>query len=97
MQVLINLDNETYNRIKDAKSVPDMYGADIVNGLNAIKDGKVYYTPTGEQIPEADAIEILQTFREAMDTPETAYKDALLGAIDRGIEALRGIESNKVS
>ena len=40
-----------------------------------------------------EAKEIVQTFREAMDHPETQYKDILLGALDMAIEAL-GRESN---
>lgn len=35
-----------------------------------------------------EAKEIVQTFREAMDHPETQYKDVLLGALDMAIEAL---------
>ena len=35
-----------------------------------------------------EAKEIVQTFREAMDHPETQYKDILLGALDMAIEAL---------
>ena len=71
MQVLINLDDETYNRIKDARSVPDMYGTDIVNGLNAIKYDKVYYTPTGEQIPEDELLGAIDQGIEALRVIES--------------------------
>ena len=35
-----------------------------------------------------EAIEIVKTFREAMDSPITEYRDILLGALDMAIEAL---------
>lgn len=35
-----------------------------------------------------EAIEILRTFREAMDTPITNYRDILLGSLDMAIESL---------
>ena len=53
-----------------------------------------------EQIIEVDlmevdnvvAIEILKTFRDAMDTPITEYRDVLLGSLDRAIKALDFID-----
>ena len=35
-----------------------------------------------------EAIEIVKTFRQAMDSPITEYRDILLGALDMAIEAL---------
>ena len=35
-----------------------------------------------------EAIEIVKTFRQAMDTPITEYRDILLGALDMAIKAL---------
>lgn len=36
-----------------------------------------------------DAIEIVKTFRQAMDTPITEYREILLGALDMAIDALK--------
>ena len=44
---IIEIEEDTLKRIDEAKSVPDMYGTDIVNGLNAIKNGTPY-NPSGE-------------------------------------------------
>lgn len=46
------------------------------------------------EIDNEVAIEILKTFREAMDTPFTEYRDILLGSLDRAIMALDFIEEN---
>ncbi len=35
------------------------------------------------------AIEMLETFKKVFDTPETEYREALIGSIDKGIEALK--------
>lgn len=35
-----------------------------------------------------EAIEIVKTFRQAMDTPITEHREILLGALDMAIEAL---------
>lgn len=40
------------------------------------------------EIDNEVAIEILKTFREAMDTPITNYRDILLGSLDMAIKAL---------
>ena len=42
MKVIVDIDKDTLERIKAAKCVPDMYGTDIVNGLNALKYSKPY-------------------------------------------------------
>lgn len=42
MKLIIDIDEEMYKRICKAQSVPDMYGVDIVNALNRIKNGKPY-------------------------------------------------------
>lgn len=39
---IIEIDEETFQRICDANSVPDIFGTDIVNGLNAIRNAKPY-------------------------------------------------------
>lgn len=46
---VIELEEDTLKRIDEAKSVPDMFGTDIVNGLNAIRYGKPY-DPSGDCI-----------------------------------------------
>ena len=35
------------------------------------------------------AIELLETFKKVFDTPDTNYREALIGSIDKGIEALK--------
>lgn len=47
MKLLIDIDGETYKRICEAQSVPDMQGTDIVNAINRIRRGKPY-----EEIPQ---------------------------------------------
>lgn len=42
MKLLVEVNEATYSRIKETKSIPDMFGTDIVNGLNAIKYGEPY-------------------------------------------------------
>lgn len=50
-QLIIDIDCDLLNRIREAKSVPDMCGADIVNAINAIKSGiPTYERPIGEWI-----------------------------------------------
>ena len=39
MEFVINISKEVYENILKAKSVPDMLGIDIVNTINAIKNG----------------------------------------------------------
>lgn len=51
MELLINIDEDMYKRICEAQSVPDMYGTDIVNALNSIREGMPH-----EEIPKDDAI-----------------------------------------
>ena len=46
---IIEIDKETYDRICNAQSVPDMFGTDIVNGLNAIKASTPYYETNYDQ------------------------------------------------
>lgn len=40
MQKVIDIDEEVYERILKAKSIPDLLGTDIVNVVNAVKNGK---------------------------------------------------------
>lgn len=35
------------------------------------------------------AIEMLETFKKVFDTPDTKYREALIGSIDKGIEAIK--------
>lgn len=42
MKLIIDVDDETYKRICEAPSIPDMYGTDIVNALNSIIGGVPY-------------------------------------------------------
>ena len=42
IKLVVEIDEETLNRIRAAKSVPDMFGTDIVNGLNALREGSLY-------------------------------------------------------
>ena len=39
MEILIQIPDDMFRRIAEAQSAPDMFGTDIVNGLNAIKGG----------------------------------------------------------
>ena len=55
MKLIIDIDCDLLNRIREAKSVPDMYGADIVNTINIIKSGiPTYDRPTGKWIARED-------------------------------------------
>ena len=49
VKVVIELTKREYERICAAKSVPDMFGTDIVNGMLAIKNG-TSYNPSGDCI-----------------------------------------------
>ena len=49
MKYIIKLDKSIYERVKQAKCVPDMYGTDIVNSMNAVAMGTE--VPEGEWIP----------------------------------------------
>lgn len=51
MKLMIDIDEDMYKRICEAQSVPDMYGTDIVNALNRIREGVPH-----EEIPKDDAI-----------------------------------------
>ena len=46
------------------------------------------------EIDNEVAIEMLKTFREAMDTPITNYRDILLGSLDMAIKALEDKKPN---
>ena len=46
VDVVITVEKDAFDRIKAAKSVPDMYGTDIVNAMNSIKFGEI--RPAGE-------------------------------------------------
>lgn len=51
-QLIIDIDCDLLNRIHEAKSVPDMYGTDIVNAINAIKLGApTCEKPQSEWVP----------------------------------------------
>lgn len=43
MYRVVNIDDAMFERIMDAQSVPDMYGTDIVNALNCIKNSEPLY------------------------------------------------------
>ena len=56
MKIVIDIDEEMYKRICEAQSVPDMYGTDVVNALNRIKEGvPCEERPQGEWIVLVDA------------------------------------------
>ena len=42
MKMIIEIDEEMLKRISNTQSVPDMFGTDIVNSLNAIKNAEPY-------------------------------------------------------
>lgn len=42
-----------------------------------------------------EAIEIVKTFRQAMDTPITNYREILLGALDMAIKALEEMDKRE--
>lgn len=39
MQIVIDISKEVYNHVLKAKSIPDMLGIDILNVINAVKNG----------------------------------------------------------
>ena len=41
MYVVIDIDKEVYDHILKAESIPDLLGIDIVNVVNAVKNGKL--------------------------------------------------------
>ena len=41
------------------------------------------------EMTNTQAIEMLETFKKVFDTPDTNYREALIGSIDKGIEALK--------
>lgn len=41
MKLIIDIDENLYNRIQTMKSVPDLCGTDIVNAITRIQNGKV--------------------------------------------------------
>ena len=53
VKVIIELTRSEYERICAAKSVPDMFGTDIVNGMIAIQNGTPY-NPSGDLISRSD-------------------------------------------
>lgn len=50
MHIVIDISKEVYEHILKAKSVPDMLGIDIVNTMNAVKNG----TPLPKRLVDAD-------------------------------------------
>lgn len=53
MKLLIDIPEVLLDRIKSAKSVPDMYGSDIVNTAVCVRDGTPYEErPHGEWIED---------------------------------------------
>lgn len=63
---VIEIEEDTLKRIDEAKSVPDMFGTDIVNGLNAIKYGKPYTEPLGDLICRSDALKAVDNRHEEL-------------------------------
>lgn len=51
MQLMINISKEVYEHILKAKSVPDVLGIDIVNAINAVKNG----TPLNDTLEKISA------------------------------------------
>ena len=49
IKILVEVDEDMFNRINEAQSVPDMFGTDIVNGMLAIKRSTPY-NPTDDCI-----------------------------------------------
>jgi hypothetical protein len=41
------------------------------------------------EMTNPQAIEMLETFKKVFDTPDTNYREALIGSIDKGIEAIK--------
>lgn len=66
---VIELEADTLKRIDEAKSVPDMFGTDIVNGLNAIRYGKPY-NPSEDCISRSDVKDKMKKAEEQADTFE---------------------------
>ena len=50
MKIVINISKEVYARILKAKSVPELLGIDIVNTINAVKDGTLLPKGHGDLI-----------------------------------------------
>lgn len=61
---VIEIEEDTLKRINEAESVPDMFGTDIVNGLNAIKYSKPYTEPLGDLICRSVLDEIRQLYKD---------------------------------
>ena len=50
------------------------------------------------EMTNQQAIEMLETFKKVFDTPETNYREALIGSIEKGITALRTMDMwNKIT
>ena len=63
---VIEIEEDTLKRIDEAESVPDMFGTDIVNGLNAIKYSKPYTEPLGDLICRSDALKAVDNRHEEL-------------------------------
>lgn len=71
MKMKINIDEEVYERILKAKSVPDILDIDIVNTINAVKQG-IPITPD----VLADAL-MEKRIRGELDSDITYSKDVI--------------------
>lgn len=80
--LVITINKTTWKNICDSQSVPDMLGADIVNGLNSIKNGT--RLPTGHgRLKDIDAF----ITKVKADRKHSAYlkswtADDVLNALD---------------
>ena len=63
MKLIIDIDEEMYKRICEAQSVPDIYGTDIVNTLNRIREGtpheEVAYSAIKNDTPYNPAVDLI--------------------------------------
>ena len=85
MQIIISISEEVYEHILNAKSVPDLLGIDIVNTVNAVKNG----APLPNVLSELQT-ELLMTVDGGTDDKYLRYCDVcdrIEGTIKEFLEA----------
>lgn len=75
MQLVINIDENAWKRIRGGQSVPDMPGIDVVNGLNAIKKGKPLPKEHGALIDRNEVIKNLLDYKKGKKTLGQCVED----------------------
>jgi hypothetical protein len=73
MELVIKIPEEVYEHILKAKSVPDVLGIDIVNTINAVKNGKPLPKGHGRILDEKDILDTKNNdggWYDLVDMPE---------------------------